>query len=249
LGIKQLIPIFLNGRMMIRYDVLIPAYNAENTIFELLLQISTLVQPPENIIVVDDGSQDKTAQICEDLNVQVIRNVKNQGKGYTLKVGFQSFLEDPSINYVLCMDADLQHPVSSVPSFLSTAETSDSKFVVGVRKNRLKSMPLHRVVSNLLTSSIISLFCGQRIKDSQCGLRLIHRDVLKKITLYENGYQLESEMILKAARESIVIDWVSIPTIYNGEKSYIGNISDTFRFMYLIYRELRDRLRWFMRSK
>jgi len=234
---------------MITYDVLIPAYNAEKTISTLLLQFSELTQPPDDIIVVDDGSQDKTAQICEDHKVRVIRNVENRGKGYALRVGFQTFLEDSSLDYILCIDADLQHPVSSVPSFLRTADEKYSKFVLGVRKNRLKSMPLHRVVSNSLTSYIISWFSGQKIKDSQCGLRLIHRDVLKKISLYENGYQLESEMILKAAKENFVIDWVSIPTIYNGEKSYIGNVSDTLRFINLICKELKDRLRWFTKNK
>jgi len=230
--------------MMIRYNVLIPAYNAEKTISELLSQISVLTQPPDNIIVVDDGSLDKTTQICEKHNVRLIRNVENRGKGYVLKIGFKAFLEDATTEYLLCLDADLQHPVSSVPDFLRVAEEKNSKFVLGVRKDRLKSMPGHRVMSNLLTSHIISWFSGQKIMDSQCGFRLIHRDVLTKIKLTENGYQLESEMLLESAKEGFLIDWVSIPTIYNDEKSYIGNFSDTFRFTRLIFKELKGLTGW-----
>lgn len=234
---------------MIRYDVLIPAYNAQKNISELLSQLSSLIQPPENIIVADDGSQDNTVQICENYKVRVIRNIENRGKGYVLKIGFKAFLEDSPIEYLLCLDADLQHPVSSVPDFLRVAENKQSKFVLGVRKDRLKSMPGHRVLSNLLTSYIISWFSGQNIKDSQCGFRLIHRDLLKKVKLAENGYQLESEMILDSAREGFLIDYVSIPTIYNDEKSYIGNFSDTFRFTRLIFREIKGRMGWSSRNK
>lgn len=234
---------------MINYDVLIPAYNAEKTISDLLLQLSALNHPPKNIIVVDDGSRDNTAQICENQNIQLIRNVENRGKGYVLKVGFKAFLEDKSTNYLLCLDADLQHPVSSVPDFLKIAEEKNSKFVLGVRKNRLKSMPGHRVLSNVLTSYIITWFTGQQIKDSQCGFRLIHKDVLEKIELTENGYQLESEMLLESAKEGFLIDWVSIPTIYNDEKSYIGHFSDTFRFTRLMFRELKGRMRWSTKSE
>jgi glycosyltransferase involved in cell wall biosynthesis len=211
--------------------------------------LSSLIQPPENIIVADDGSQDNTVQICENYKVRVIRNIENRGKGYVLKIGFKAFLEDSPIEYLLCLDADLQHPVSSVPDFLRVAENKQSKFVLGVRKDRLKSMPGHRVLSNLLTSYIISWFSGQNIKDSQCGFRLIHRDLLKKVKLAENGYQLESEMILDSAREGFLIDYVSIPTIYNDEKSYIGIFSDTFRFTRLIFREIKGRMGWSSRNK
>jgi glycosyltransferase involved in cell wall biosynthesis len=234
---------------MIKYDVVIPAYNAEKTIPELLSQLAALDQPPENIIVVDDGSEDNTAQICEKHNVRIIRNFENRGKGDVLKVGIRAFLEDSQSDFLLCMDADLQHPVASIPDFLATASKKESKFVLGVRKDRLKSMPGHRVLSNLLTSQIISWISGQDIQDSQCGFRLIHKDVLRKVQLTEKGYQLESEMILESAKEGFHIDAVSIPTIYNNEKSYIANVSDTYRFTRLIIRELTGRVGWSTRNK
>jgi glycosyltransferase involved in cell wall biosynthesis len=234
---------------MIKYDVLIPAYNAEKTISQLLTQLADLDQPPDNIIVVDDGSKDQTARICEEHNVRIIRNFENRGKGDVLKVGIRAFLNDSQSDYLLCMDADLQHPVSSIPDFLETATKEDSKFVLGARKDRLKSMPGHRVLSNVLTSQIISWLSGQSIQDSQCGFRLIHKDVLRKVELTERGYQLESEMIIESAKEGFDIDLVSIPTIYNNEKSYIANVSDTYRFTRLIFRELKGRLGWSTKNR
>ena len=111
--------------MMIPYDVLIPAYNAERTISELISQLESLNHPSSTIIVVDDGSDDKTAQICEKHNVRLIRNIDNRGKGYVLKVGFRAFLEDSTEDYLLCLDADLQHPVSSIPDFLYRCRPAD----------------------------------------------------------------------------------------------------------------------------
>jgi glycosyltransferase involved in cell wall biosynthesis len=234
---------------MIKYDALIPAYNAEKTISELLSRLIALNHPPDNIIVIDDGSDDKTAQICEKYDVRLIRNFENRGKGTVLKVGFRTFLKESSADYLLCLDADLQHPVSSIADFLNTAGDKNSKFVLGVRKKRLRSMPGHRILSNLLTSQIISWFTGQNIQDSQCGFRLIHRDVLKSLHLTENGFQLESELILKSAKAGFQIDCVSIPTIYNDEESNIANLSDTYRFTRLIFREIKGRLGWSTRNK
>ena len=110
-------------------------------------------------------------------------------------------------------------------------------------------MPGHRVLSNVLTSQIISWFSGQNIQDSQCGFRLIHRDVLKKVYLTENGYQLESEMILESTKAGFKIDSVSIPTIYNNETSHIANFNDTYRFTRLLFRELKGRIGWFTKNR
>jgi len=233
---------------MIKYDVVIPAYNAENTISKLLSQLAAMNYPPENIIVVDDGSEDSTVRICEKHDIRLIRNIENRGKGYVLKVGFNAFLEESSSDFLLCLDADLQHPVSSIPDFLKVAGQNKSKFVLGVRTDRLKSMPKHRLLSNFLTSQIITWFSGQEIKDSQCGFRLIHREILENIKLSENGYQLESEMILESAKEGFHIDCVVIPTVYNNEKSNIANFADTYRFARLMFRELKGRIGWFSKN-
>lgn len=227
---------------MIKYQVIIPAYNAGKTISTVLSQISALDQRPDEIIVIDDGSTDDTAQKCEEHNVRLIRNLKNGGKGYSLKVGFDAILKSNKPEYVLCLDADLQHPVSSIADFLDQAEKNGSKFIIGSRSRSTIHMPFFRILSNTITSFLISQLSKQKIEDSQCGFRLIHKNVLKNLDLVENGYQLESEIIIKAARNGFSIHWVNIPTIYNSEDSHMRHIADTFRFISLILRELKNQI-------
>lgn len=147
------------------------------------------------------------------------------------------------------MDADLQHPVYAISNFLQYAQQHASRFIIGKRQLSIKKMPIHRLVSNYLTSLIISLLTGQKISDSQCGFRFIHKEVLERIHLIENGFQLESEMIMRAAEIPVPIDFVSIPTIYKSEKSNIGNIQDTFRFIVLIVREIQTRIKCVLKDK
>ncbi len=221
-----------------KYIILIPAFNAENTLPELLGQIRKSPVMPEKIVVIDDGSTDQTAEIAAcDRHTAVKSLSVNRGKGEALKQGFKLISQQYDTDYILCMDADLQHPVSSLEDFLRRAESTDSKFIIGNRSKKPGLMPLHRVLSNTITSWLISGLCGQKIKDSQCGYRLIHRDVLDGMPLQENGFQLESEMIIHAARKGYQIGFVDIPTLYHKNSSNISNLKDTIRFIRLVLRE------------
>ena len=220
------------------YQILIPAYNAGKTLSVLLDELMSMIPAPLGITVVDDGSSDETAMLCRSYPVEIFRNPVNQGKGSALKTGFEAFLTSAQADYLLCMDADLQHPAASISDFLEKAEQTADRFIIGSRKRTAQQMPVHRILSNLLTSRLLSMLTKQKIEDSQCGFRLIHRDVLQKISLLENGFQLESEMLLKAARAGVRISFVPIPTIYAKEKSSMRNLQDTLRFIRLIVRYL-----------
>jgi hypothetical protein len=120
----------------------------------------------------------------------------------------------------------------------------DSRYelIVGYRIRHLNKMPFHRILSNSLTSLIVSVLSGQLIRDSQCGFRLIDTNVLRRIRLHENGFHQESELLIKAGWENVKIGFVSIPTVYHGENSAIRNIGDTIRFIFLILRISGERL-------
>ncbi len=221
------------------YQILIPAYNASNTVAALLNQISLLKEPPGKIIVVNDGSTDDTKIIAEKSGAKVISLPENKGKGAALITGFDYFLNNEKDKYLVCMDADLQHSVSSIPEFLKIAKSNNSALIIGNRDKSFKSMPWHRIISNFLTSGIISFLAKQKIDDSQCGFRMIRRDILRKIIFEESGFQLESEMIVKVANLKEKIDSVQIPTIYNSEVSNINNWKDTSRFILFSLKEFK----------
>jgi glycosyltransferase involved in cell wall biosynthesis len=240
---------FLYYAKMFSYQVLIPAYNAAKTLPVLLRQLEELPQKPAGILIIDDGSTDSTSAVAAAGNARIYRFPRNQGKGRALRQGFDLLRDDQKAGFIVCLDADLQHPVSSIPVLLNEAEKLQSRFIIGVRQRSSSTMPLSRRLSNSITSRVISLLSGQMIRDSQCGFRLVAKNVLREIKLSENGFQLESEMLLRVAARKIRIDQVPIPTIYNSEGSHIHHVLDTTRFILLIFKELGRLLKWNIQSK
>jgi glycosyltransferase involved in cell wall biosynthesis len=234
---------------MLSYQVLIPAFNAEKTLPILLQQLHELPQKPAGILVIDDGSVDSTRAVALAWKAQIFRFAHNQGKGKALRQGFAMLKDDRSADYILCLDADLQHPVSSIPALLQVTEKLHSRFVLGIRKRSSSAMPWSRRLSNSITSTVLSILTGQKIRDSQCGFRLVAKNVLREISLHEDGFQLESEMLLRIGARKIRIDQVSIPTIYNAGGSHIRHLQDTFRFIRLIIKEIGLRCRCSLSSK
>jgi len=228
------------------YSVLLPAYNAQEFIGKLLDEINILKIKPESILVVNDGSKDETAIIARQKNACVVSLGKNNGKGIALKKGFEIFLNEKRADYVLCMDSDLQHSPASILDFVTKAAETSYPVIIGRRNISLKNMPFFRYLSNMITSKTISLITNREISDSQCGMRLINLEVLKRIDLHECGFQLETEFIFKCVEQNVSIEFVDIPTIYNNSHSSIRHFNDTFKFLRLIAREIFKK--WFMRK-
>ena len=217
-----------------RYSILIPAFNAQNSIKELITRIKSLEIKPEEILLVNDGSIDMTTQVAREEDVTVIDIKTNQGKGKALRTGFEHYIGQKFNGFVVCLDADLQHPPEKIPEFIKYAQDTDYQFIIGNRSKKIGEMPLHRVLSNRITSLIISVITRQKIHDSQCGYRMIHNDIIKNLELVENGFQLESEMILKTAGQGVKIGFIPIPVIYNDAGSHIGNVRDTVKFVWVV---------------
>jgi glycosyltransferase involved in cell wall biosynthesis len=192
----------------------IPFHNEERFITKVIEKTRKYV---DLIIVVDDGSTDNSLKLVRNLeNVEVIILDHNYGKGIALKAGFSLAIE---LDYeiIITLDADLQHDPDFIPQFIEAIKKFD--VVIGNRLSNLKKMPLHRIISNYLTSLLLSLKVKKLIKDSQCGFRAYRKNVLKKISFYSSGFEAESEIIVRAVREGFSIGFVNIPTIYGNEKS------------------------------
>lgn len=152
-----------------------------------------------------------------------------KGFDYALKNGFDT---------VICMDGDGQHLPEDIPFFLQTAKNTGSAIIIGNRMTRTKSMPWIRVITNKFMSRLISYVTKQNIPDSQCGFRLIKKELLVKMKLTTLKYEIESEVLIKAARLGFIIASVPIKTVYRSENSRINPFIDTLRFFRYIIKEL-----------
>lgn len=214
--------------------VIIPTYNEAESIAQLVEKIR---QQDLEVLVVDDGSSDNTSQVAKDSQAKVLRNTKNMGKGASLIRAFK-YIRDQDFDALITMDGDGQHAPEDIPSFIRAATNSDSGIFIGNRMFQTKDMPWVRLLTNRFMSWIISVVARQKIPDSQCGFRLIKKEVLKKISLETSKYEIESEIIIKGARCGFKIESVTIGTIYNNRKSRINPFIDTVRFLRFIIRQI-----------
>jgi glycosyltransferase involved in cell wall biosynthesis len=231
--------------MAIRYGIIIPVYNSARFLPELLTHIDRLRLEDVQVLVIDDGS-DKPVEISTDnyqTPVKLIRHIDNFGKGAALLSGFEYFMSLPSVQAVITLDADLQHPPEKIPDFIRAFERGKGDLIVGQRERELGVMPLHRILSNWLTTSIISFLISKPAFDSQCGFRLYSRKIIENIRPAERRFHMESEMLIRSGWAGFKIASVKIPTIYNGAPSAINNISDTTAFISLVFKMAFERIR------
>ncbi len=221
------------------WSVVIPAYNAEASLKPLIERISAHIHP-EQILVVDDGSKDHTAEAAEEAGANLLKRIRNGGKGRALRDGFAEIMKlNP--DWVICIDADCQHDPDAIPAFQEIAATGTYDLIIGNRVSDLTGMPLSRRFSNNFSSFLISLRTGMKMPDVQCGYRAIRADFLKRMTLQSDSYDVEVEMILRAWRMKGKIGWVEVPTIYRGEQSFLKKLPETVRFLKTLAKSLNER--------
>jgi len=224
-----------------RICVIIPAYNAGETINEALERVRK-TNNTADIIVVDDGSNDDTAEKAKAFGAVVLTHPRNFGKGAALKTAFEYCLKN-GYDVFVTLDADLQHPPEMINDFIAKIE-SGYDLVVGNRLYNTDGMPFERKISNACSTFIVSLMSGIKVEDSQCGYRAIKRWILERATLLSRKYEIESELIVEAARMGAKIAFIKIPTIYRG-KSYFHPIVDTLRFLWFVLTYFPKR--WFLK--
>jgi len=214
--------------------VCIPAYQSSASLVTLLPELLEVV-PAAQVCVVDDGSTDTTGELCLGIGIRYLRHAENRGKGAALATGFAALLE-LGVGAIITMDADGQHAVDDLELFVENFRTCpETGICIGRRKIEKGSMPFSRIVSNTLTSRILTWMCGIPIPDSQCGYRLYSAKFLRSITITCARFAMESEMILKAARRGFPIRSVPVQTLYFKGASHISHATDTLRWIKAVF--------------
>lgn len=185
--------------------VVMPAYNEEKEIFKT---ISAVRKFSKNVVVVDDGSTDLTAKKVR--NAKLISLVVNSGKGAALRVGCD-YAISKGAKKIISIDADGQHDPNMIPKFKKLLDKYDVVF--GYRKFS-KEMPLMMRIGNFSISFLTRILHGTRIYDTQCGYRAFRADIYDKIRWKSEGYEVESEMISKVAKNKLKFAQIEVKTIY-----------------------------------
>lgn len=221
-----------SGIDRISVAAVIPAYLEEKHIADVARR--TLNQLA-NVVVIDDGSSDATAAEARKAGADVIVHEQNRGKGESIKSGFRYWLEQGS-TYVVILDGDGQHLPEEIDRFIAAASATGAKLLIGTRMNDVREMPFVRRAVNRYMSRKISRVCGQEIPDTQCGFRMVHRDIIPDLLGGTERFDYETEMLILASRAGCRIASVPISTVYSDEVSSIHPLRDTLRFFKLMRR-------------
>ncbi|ASJ07177.1 glycosyltransferase family 2 protein [Thermococcus pacificus] len=211
-----------------RISVIIPAYNEERRLPLVLEKIPDFV---DEVIVVDDGSSDKTYEVArvfaeKDPRINVIGLEKNCGKGCAMREGVKSSSGD----VVVFMDADGQHKPEDIIKLVEPIANGEADMVIGARKvEEAGKRPLHRRLSNIITTRLIRLKLRTYIYDTQSGFRAYRRDFLPEIE--SDRYEVETEMLLKAAKMGARIKEVPVSMIYDPAREGRFGPRDVIRFI------------------
>ena len=214
-------------------SVFFPAYNEENAIRSTVgraVSVIPEVAGDHEIIIVDDGSKDRTPEICDQLakdnkNVRVVHHQKNLGYGAALKTGFASAKKD----LIFFTDGDGQFDISEIQLFLPYIN-SDADMVIGYRLKR--NDPWHRILFALMLRMAVGILFNVWVKDIDCAFKLMKKEVVRGYELRSDGAIISTELLVRAKRKGFKIKEVGVhhfPRI--GGRPTGGNIKVILRAM------------------
>ena len=207
------------NRNLLDVSIIIPAFNEEEAIFNVVSDLKNNL-PKTEIIIVNDGSTDKTLSKIQDLNIQIIHHPYRLGYGASLRSG----VEQSTKKYVLFCDADGQHRAKDVIKLIEKCEKYD--MVIGSRnKNSHKQM--NRLLGKTALRWLANFLMGMRIPDLNSGLRIVKKNILEQyIHLTPHGFSFSTTCTFAFIKDRRTVNWVPIKTNKRIGKSSVSQIKD-----------------------
>jgi len=192
---------------------ILPAFNEEVSIGSMVLHAK---QHVDHVIVIDDGSIDRTSEVAQLAGAEVIRHPRNLGKGRALMTGFEHVRKN-GCKVVITMDTDGQHDPDDIPKLVSPILDGEADIVNGSRymKGTDKNTPFYRRIGQNVLDKATNLNAGLQITDTQSGFRAFARHTLPAFRFRSNGLAIESEMLMDAANAGFRIKEVDIGVRYD----------------------------------
>lgn len=215
-------------------SLVVPAYNEEDGIgpvIERMIRVRQELQKQGwqlEILVVDDGSRDRTAEVVARYpEVQLVRHSKNGGYGAAIKTGFRHAKGD----YLAFIDADGTYPPESLPDLCRAATEQKADLVIGSRMSGAHTeMPPTRRIGNLAYAALLSIIGNTAVRDTTSGMRLLRRSILAQLYPLSDGLDFTPAMSTRAIHENLKIVEVPIPYAERLGRSKLNVVRDGFRF-------------------
>ncbi|WP_074627639.1 bifunctional glycosyltransferase family 2/GtrA family protein [Streptococcus gallolyticus] len=223
--------------------IVIPSYEPDERLLELLRNIREKENQAFDIVLVDDGSGVEFTSLFAEAQSKYAchlqRHTENRGKGRALKTAIAYILDNfPSTKGIVTIDSDGQHTYEDMMKCLAEFLQHPDSLVLGVRTFE-KSVPLRSKFGNLLTRDVLGAMTGMNVSDTQTGLRVIPMSWLPKLLTVEGErYEFEMNMLLEAKENNIPIREVGIATIYldENQSSHFDVIRDSIRIYKVFFK-------------
>ena len=191
--------------------VIVPTYNNGGTLQNVL---SEVLEFTTNVIVVNDGSTDGTAQILSQFQgISIVSYPVNKGKGKALRVGFEEAIKQ-GYDYAITIDSDGQHFAADLPLFLDKLATEKNAIIIGARNLHQENMPGKNTFANKFSNFWFYVDTGIKAPDTQSGYRLYPLYLMKDMRFFGRKYEFEVEVLVRCAWSGINIRWIPINIYY-----------------------------------
>ncbi len=208
--------------------IVIPTYNNHSTLASVIEQLR---EYSDDILVVNDGSTDNTAEILDSLSVNKIEYATNKGKGYAIKQALK-YASNNGFEYILTMDSDGQHYASDIVLFIDKLEQAPNSLIIGARNLKSENMPTQNTFANRFSNFWYYVETWQKLEDTQSGFRLYPIKNIANKHYLSNRYEFEVEIIVRAAWRGINVSNIPISVYYApGDQriSHFKPLKDFFR--------------------
>lgn len=229
-----------------RVLIAIPVYNEEKYVCRVLTEVLRHAPEGGSVLVVDDGSTDRTSFLLEKLPVDVIRHCRNRGYGRSLQDAFY-WAGEENFDWLITMDCDEQHEPAAIPRFIAEIEKDDADVISGSRYMVTESgddspPPDRRAINGQITDEINEVL-GLKLTDSFCGFKAYRVSAIQKLRLTEPGYAFPMQFWVQAVAHGLRIREIPVRLIYNDlNRTFGGPLNDaTIRLAHyrdVLHREL-----------